>query len=343
MAGDLLKRIRSSKEKVLAALNRTIGVVPIIPLSITHSATLLGIKIPAMRRDAKLNVEAQVKAWEKYRYDGIVVYSDMGMFWESMGGKIKLSEDSFPSQEPMLARLEDAERLNFPDLEKEGSLKETLRALEGINDKVGEEVAVLIDMVAPFTFAGALRGMDLFMMEIVRKPDLAENLLTRCHDFLIAYVDELKRRGALIIVFADPMASLIRPSMYERFALPYQKSILQKIRANGMYSVLHICGDTTAILGEMGTSGSDCLGLDHRVDLKYARKMVGSLCLKGSVDPIGTLLRGSVDDVEREARKCIEDAAEGGGFILSAGCGIPAKTSSENMEALVRVARSHSP
>ena len=336
-----MKLANASREKVVAALRNEKGGIPVIPLSTAHSATLLNIKIPALRRDTKLNVESQAKAWERYRYDGIFAYSDLSMFWESMGGKVKISEDGFPSQEIMLSRLEDADTLRFPDVKKKGNLKAALEALKELDQRFGQEVAILIGTVGPFTMAGALRGIDFFMMDVVKKPILAENLLKRCRDFLISYMDEIKRSGALIVLISDPMASLISPSMFERFALHYERDVFEKIRRQGMYSILHICGDATAILSRMKDSGTDCLWLDQKVNLGNARRIVGQICLMGNVDPVSTLLLGAPQDVKREAARCIEDVSDDCGFILSAGCEIPMKTPPRNLAALVETARDY--
>ena len=66
-----MKLANTSREKVVAALRNEKGEIPVIPLSTAHSATLINIKIPVLRRDTKLNVESQAKAWERYGYDGI--------------------------------------------------------------------------------------------------------------------------------------------------------------------------------------------------------------------------------------------------------------------------------
>ncbi|HJX23753.1 MAG TPA: uroporphyrinogen decarboxylase family protein [Candidatus Bathyarchaeia archaeon] len=336
-----MKLTNTSREKVVAALRNEKGEIPVVPLSTAHSATLLNIKIPALRRDTKLNVESQAKAWERYGYDGIFAYSDLSMFWESMGGRVKISEDGLPSQENMLSRLEDADTLIFPDVKEEGNLKAALEALKELDKRFGREVAILIGTVGPFTLAGALRGIDFFMMDVVKKPILAENLLKRCRDFLIGYMEEVKRSGALIVLISDPMASLISPSMFDRFALPYERDVFEKIRMQGMYSILHICGDATAILPKMKKSGTDCLWLDQKIDLGNARKIVGQICLMGNVDPVSTLLLGTPRDVKREAARCIEGASNDCGFILSAGCEIPMKTPPENLAALVETARGY--
>ena len=333
--------IHTSREKVVAALKNETEMIPVIPLSTAHSATLSKIKMSALRREATLNVESQAQAWERYRYDGIFAYSDLSMIWENMGGRVKISEDGFPSQEIMLSRLEDADTLGFPDLKEKGNLKGALEALKELDRRFGKDVAILIGTVGPFTMAGAMRGIDFFMMDIIKKPILAENLLKRCRDFLISYMNEVKRNGALIVLVSDPMASLISPSMFDKFTLPYEKDVFEKVRTDGMYSILHICGDATAILSRMEESGSDCLWLDQKMNLKNARRTVGKMCLMGNVDPVSTLLRGTPQDVKREAGRCIEAASKGGGFILSAGCEIPMKTPPENLAALVETARDY--
>jgi uroporphyrinogen decarboxylase len=53
------------------------------------------------------------------------------------------------------------------------------------------------------------------------------------------------------------------------------------------------------------------------------------------------MLRGSADDVERAARQALDDAAEGGGFILSTGDQCGRDTPLENIFRMVQVARTY--
>jgi uroporphyrinogen decarboxylase len=147
--------------------------------------------------------------------------------------------------------------------------------------------------------------------------------------------------GADIIVVADPSASttMISPKMFEGYSLPYLKEILNQISKAGAIPSLHICGQTTPILEGMVESGAKILELDSQVNLKEAKHRVGAkICIQGNVNPTGILMQGSVDDVIREARKCIEDAAKGGGFILSSGCEVPYEAKIANIKSLVEAA-----
>jgi uroporphyrinogen decarboxylase len=53
------------------------------------------------------------------------------------------------------------------------------------------------------------------------------------------------------------------------------------------------------------------------------------------------MLFGSEEDVRRAARKAIDEAAAGGGFILSTGDQCGRDTPDANLRALVETARTH--
>ncbi len=55
----------------------------------------------------------------------------------------------------------------------------------------------------------------------------------------------------------------------------------------------------------------------------------------------GCWLRGSVDDVIAASKKAIDDAAAGGGFILSTGDQCGRDTPDENIHAMVETARTY--
>jgi uroporphyrinogen decarboxylase len=71
------------------------------------------------------------------------------------------------------------------------------------------------------------------------------------------------------------------------------------------------------------------------VDLADARRRTkGRVFLKGNVDPVNTMLRGTRDDALAAARRCLSVAAPGGGYILSTACAVAPRTPPENVLAL---------
>jgi uroporphyrinogen decarboxylase len=107
--------------------------------------------------------------------------------------------------------------------------------------------------------------------------------------------------------------------------------------------ILHICGNTGAILADMVETGADGLELDYKTDAQLARRTLGvRVTFIGNIDPSGVLARGTVRDVERKTRELLELFEGTSRFILNAGCALPATTPAENVHAMIRVARSFS-
>ena len=88
----------------------------------------------------------------------------------------------------------------------------------------------------------------------------------------------------------------------------------------------------------MGQLHCEMWNFSHEMDIAAVKAAVPHFSLLGNVAPLGTLVRGTPEQVFAEARACVEKAAPGGGFVLSAGGGASPGTSAENLDALVRAA-----
>jgi uroporphyrinogen decarboxylase len=131
---------------------------------------------------------------------------------------------------------------------------------------------------------------------------------------------------------------MISAEHFQRFSLPYLQKIVRSLKVP---VILHICGDTTLTLEKMAESGAKALSVG-KVDLAAAKKRVGGkVCLMGNVPTIEILLRGTAKQVRGASKECIRNAGEGGGFILSSECDIPADTPSDNITAMVKAARTY--
>ena len=126
--------------------------------------------------------------------------------------------------------------------------------------------------------------------------------------------------------------------MYRIWVLPRHQQVFQAWKEAGALTLLHICGNTTRILDALAQTGADIIAIDHAVDLRLAKQRIGNkVCLIGNIDPVSTMLQGSVSEVEAAARSCLDAAARGGGYILGTGCEVPQDTPLENLQALIRI------
>lgn len=138
------------------------------------------------------------------------------------------------------------------------------------------------------------------------------------------------------------------PDIFRELALPIVQQTTAMAKAHGLPTHVHSCGPEKALVKilaeetdltvieplEIAPMG-DC-------DLKELKRLYGDkLVLKGNLHTTTVMLDGTPDDVRRAARQAIDDAAAGGGFILSSGDQCGRDTPDENLFAMVETARTY--
>ena len=77
-------------------------------------------------------------------------------------------------------------------------------------------------------------------------------------------------------------------------------------------------------------------------DLAELKRLYGNrIILKGNLHTTRVMLRGTVPDVVAASQQAIDDAAAGGGFILSTGDQCGRDTPDANIHAMVETARTY--
>jgi hypothetical protein len=213
------------------------------------------------------------------------------------------------------------------------------------------ELSVHSEVFSPFSQFLELLNYEAALMALLDDPGKTH----ACLDALTRGAIDLGCRqaalgvDAVLISSAFAGAGLISREHYEDFVLPYEKRVVEGIRARfpGVVVYTHTCGaigDRLDLMLATGTQGIDTLDPPPlgTVELRAAKAaLAGRAFIKGNLDPVNTLLRGSVDDVRRAARERIEAGAPGGGYILSSACSVAPAAPPENLEVLAAAAEEH--
>lgn len=180
------------------------------------------------------------------------------------------------------------------------------------------------------------------MRDIFKNPDFAMKVVEFAAKLNFEFYKPLIDEGLIEIVsIADPTASgdLISKKHFEEFALPSLRRVNSDFKKKGVGSLVHICGNTTDKLDAISECEASCFSLDYKVKLKDAKEIFkGKMCIAGNVDPVGAMNQGTPEDVKKASIECMDDASEGGGFMLMPGCDIPPTVPLENIEAFARAA-----
>jgi [methyl-Co(III) methylamine-specific corrinoid protein]:coenzyme M methyltransferase len=237
----------------------------------------------------------------------------------------------------VVTNLEDLEKIKDYNL-KEGRVGLVLEAIKILSEKYGKELPIIGSMIGPFSLAQHING-DAWFGNLFTGEDVVPALLDFCSDFNVAYAKAMVENGADTIAIIDPTASyeLIGGEFYEKYALPYQKKIVDAMKELDVATVLHICGNTTKGLGIMDKTGVNGISVDQRVDIKTATGNVENAIIVGNLDPVAMLWNGTPDEIAEASKKAL-DAGVG---LLTAGCGIVSMTSTANLQTMVKCAINH--
>ena len=221
--------------------------------------------------------------------------------------------------------------------------------IDYVVQRIGQDVSVHGEVFSPFSQLLELIGYTSALLALADDPGKVEACLNSLAEGAIALGCGQVAHGvdAVLISSAFAGAGFISRDHYRRFVLPFEKRVVEGIRAASAVPVYtHTCGsigDRLELMEETGTCGIDTLDPPPlgNVELRDAKSRIGSrLFIKGNLDPVHVLLEGTPDTVRAAARSCIDAAAAGGGYILSSACSVPPHAPPENLEALVGVAES---
>ncbi|ETA68089.1 methylamine-specific methylcobalamin:coenzyme M methyltransferase [Methanolobus tindarius DSM 2278] len=272
-------------------------------------------------------------------FEAVRVPFDITAEAEFFGCEIK---DGTKEQQPsvvghVVSNVEDIEKLKGYSLEH-GRIGVVCEAIKILADKYGDELPVMGSMIGPFSLAQHINGDDWFMA-IFTDEAFGLALMEFTTDFCVAYAEKMVENGADTMVIIDPTASaqLIGAEFYEKFVVPFHAKIVDAMHKVNVPVVLHICGDTTLGLALMESSGVDGISVDQNVDVATAVGSVEKAVIVGNLDPVNMLWNQTPETIREQSQKVL-DAGVG---LLAPGCGIVSKTPTENLRAMVEMARNH--
>jgi len=316
--------------------------VPVCLHNFMMAAREAGIPMERYRVDPQAIFQAHFQAWEKYGHDCILIDTDTTMLAEAMGAQSECAPDQ-PGRivRPAIRSWNEVDRLKVINPEIDGRIPAILEGVRLLTKQVGNEVAIRgnADQMA-FDLACMVRGTEGFLMELASEPHHPgiHQLLEVCYQSHLAVHRALVKAGAHLTSSGDSFAgpNVISPKMFNEFARPYEERLVKTLATEGIFTVLHICGDTSMILPDLAQYDFCGFELDYKTDAVMAKRTVGARhVLFGNIDPSGVIACGSPQEVREVTRRLISAWKQDGRFILNAGCAIPPTTPPENIHAMI--------
>jgi len=284
---------------------------------------------------------------EKIQSDIVYVGSGLNnLLPGALGGKVTYKKVGAPEVAPLVSSIDDLKKLDLNRIETDPVLNNIREATRIVAKSIGDEYVVTTTTWGPFILAGQLCGVQELMKATYKNKDFVKALCEFAVKMILRHYEPLISDGTIqFISIADSLssASLISRKHFEELGLPPLNELFSELKKKGVKILLHMCGEMTDRLDLVSTSGCDIISLDAMVDLKKAKEIFKGKCvLAGNVSPIDILMNGDEEMVRNAVIKCIEDAAEGGGYMAMPACDLPHTVPIENVKTFLETAKNYS-
>ncbi|MBU0641537.1 MAG: uroporphyrinogen decarboxylase family protein [Planctomycetes bacterium] len=307
--------------------------LPRTPILMQYAAEYVGSDYAHFAADYRVLVAANVACARDFGIDQLSCISDPYREAQGFGAQIEYVKDGVPRSTHPLAESRDLRLLTRPDPLSSPRMRDRVQAVEAYRAQFGGEYSILGWVEGPAAEAADLRGVQRFLVDLLREKTFAGELMDLCVDVGIEFARAQARAGADTIGIGDALASQVSPRTYESLIQPREKRLSEAIRQMGVYVKLHICGDITHLLPGLAGLPIDIIDVDHMVCMSAVRAELGrQVVITGNIDPVGGILAGTPVSIRAAIANAY--AQVGNPYMVNAGCEIPSRTPAENLQAL---------
>jgi len=313
--------------------------VPFHPILMRFAAKYAGIPYRDFCLSAKHKCTGNIKCAEDFDSDWVNTMSDPYAEAEAFGTVLDYPDDSLPIvTKYAITDIDDIDRLSVRKVSEHARLSERVREIEEYRRLTGEKYFVCGWVEGPLAEYCDIRDISLAMTDLYEYPEKVHRALDIITESAISFITAQVKAGAHCIGIGDSVCSLISPELFREFASGREKILIEHIHSLGAYAKVHICGNTSAILADVISTGADIIDIDHRVET-VAKELVllsPGQVFSGKSDPVSVIQDGDEASITENAISFFRQA--GGRCIISAGCEITPGTSTENMKTFSKVA-----
>jgi uroporphyrinogen decarboxylase len=289
-------------------------------------------------QNPELCAEVTMQPVRRLGVDGAVLFADIMLpVAFGLGVELQLVDGVGPVVEHPIRSQADIDRLQARAPGE--AMPFVLETIKLLRRELDPGVALIGFSGAPFTLAGYLiegRPSREFLTTkamMYAEPALWDALMTRLSGLVLDYLLAQVEAGAQLVQVFDSWVGALSPADYRRYVLPHMSGIFSGLRRGGVPAI-HFGTGTAGILSLMREAGGDVIGVDWRVDLGEAWRVVGyDRGIQGNLDP--ALLLAPWPVIEDGARRVIEAAGRRPGHIFNLGHGVLPDSPVDHLRRLV--------
>lgn len=332
----------TGKKYMISAMKRQfLDRLPVTVLIGPYASKMAGYSVREILTDAKKSAESHLAFYERFQPDSLVVYNDIHLEMEAVGGSLEFPEDNI--SRPKGAFLEDKtflSKLIIPDPERDGRLPYFFEILDRVSETVAKTGTVGSGNSGPWNIAMQLRGAEQLIYDTMTESEFV-------HSLMEITTEAVKKIGEALIKIgrtpslgeASASLSLISPKIYREFIKPYHTELCRHFQSLKSAMSLHICGFIDPIMEDVLETGVNFISLDAPSSLE--KLVTLSERRVGIMGNVGTTLfaMGEKSEIEKGVDDCLAAIGDGRGYIMASGCEIPLNSTEDRIDHYFNYAR----
>jgi len=312
--------------------------IPFHPILMRFAAKYAGVRYRDFCLSHTHKCMANIKCAADFQSDWVNTMSDAYAEAEAFGTKIFYPEDDLPKvQKYAITEIGDISRMKVLKPGDHSRLRERSAEIREYRESTAGKMFICGWVEGPLAEYCDIRDINLGMTDLYEHPEMVHKALDIITESVMGFITAQVREGAHCIGIGDSVCSLISPELYDEFCLGREKALVEHIHKLGALAKIHICGNISAILPGVISTGTDIIDIDHRTGpVTEAVRLLGERqVFAGKSDPVSVLQDGDEQKIRESAVEFFREAE--GRAILSAGCEVTPGTSVENLACFGRL------
>jgi uroporphyrinogen decarboxylase len=276
--------------------------------------------------------------------DAAIIFADLLLPVEPMGLKLRYTAGQGPIIGNPVRTGSDIDSLSTANTDDLGYVGESIQT---VVRALGGRVPVIGFVGAPFTMAsymiegGASRNFIRTKRMMYAEETLWRRLMGKIVDVLAPFASLQVAAGARAIQVFDSWVGALGPDDYVRFAAPYSRALIERIRATGV-PVIHFGTGASGFFRELHAAGGDVMGVDWRINIDQAWMDISyRSAIQGNLDPV--TLFAPLPELKMRVTELLKRTGARPGHIFNLGHGILPETPVDHVKAVVQMVREFRP
>ncbi len=286
----------------------------------------------------ELAAEVTLTAREVLGVDAAILFADLLPILQPMGFELEYLKGEGPKIHNPILCASDIGRVQ--PVQDVSVLNYVFEAVKLIRRDLPADIPLLGFAGAPFTLASYaiegggsknyIRTKTIMYTDPVAWAELMNKLVDSLASYLLAQIDA----GVQAVQIFDSWAGCLSPADFREYVQPYTKKLIDRMPAE--VPVINFLTGNPALLKDQVAAGGQIIGIDWRVDLKEAWKIIGyDRAVQGNMDPVS--IYADLNTLQSRVQAILDGAESRPGHIFNLGHGVHPDMDPEHVKAVVRM------